>query len=82
MDSMRERLRDWNSGTKLTHMIEEQTSRLPSDTFLWAAGAAIVGSLVLHVMNRREHANFIGQWAPMFIALGLYSKIVRHFGHE
>ncbi|HRS29646.1 MAG: hypothetical protein KBH81_06230 [Phycisphaerae bacterium] len=82
MESMRNRLKGWNGGTKLTQVIEEQTSRLPSDTFLWAAGAAIVTSLVLQIMNRREHAQFVGQWAPTFLALGLYSKLVRHFGHE
>ncbi len=82
MESMRDRLRDWNSGTKLTRMIEEQTSRLPTDTFLWAAGAVIAGSLVLHLMNRRDHANFVGQWAPTLLALGLYSKLVRQFGHD
>src|SRR5690606_15357349 len=33
--------------------IERQTARLPSDTFLWAAGASIAGSLVLQMMNRK-----------------------------
>lgn len=27
--------------------IEKQTAKLPSDIFLWAAGASIIGSLVL-----------------------------------
>ena len=31
--------------------IEKQTARLPSDLFLWAAGAALIGSLALEVMG-------------------------------
>jgi len=31
--------------------IEKHTARLPSDLFLWAAGAALVGSLALEVMG-------------------------------
>ena len=31
--------------------IEEQTAKLPSDTFLWLAGASIAGSLTLKFMG-------------------------------
>ncbi len=82
MESMRDRLRGTEPGSRLTRMIEEQTSKVPSDAFLWAAGAAIVGSLVLHVMNRREHSNFVGQWVPTLVALGLYSKLARKLGYD
>jgi len=36
--------------------IEEQTAKLPSDLFLWAAGASIVGSLLLQCVDRRLSA--------------------------
>lgn len=62
--------------------IERQTARLPSDTFLWAAGASIAGSLVLQMMNRKEDALFVGQWAPTFLILGLYNKMVKLLGHD
>jgi len=32
----------------IARTIEQQTAKLPSDTFLWAAGASIIGSLVLN----------------------------------
>jgi hypothetical protein len=62
--------------------IEQQTAKLPSDVFLWAAGGSILGSLVLKTMGRNEDALFVGQWAPTFLILGLYNKIVKVAGHD
>ena len=31
---------------RFARALEEQTARIPSDIFLWAAGASIVGSLI------------------------------------
>ncbi len=67
---------------RLATMIENQTAKLPSDTFLWAAGASIVGSLVLNILDRKEQANFVGQWAPTLLILGLYNKLVKLHGHD
>lgn len=67
---------------RVAGMIEEQTAKLPSDLFLWAAGASILGSLTLRIMDRREDALFVGQWAPTFLILGLYNKLVKIAGHD
>ena len=67
---------------KMTKAIESQTSKLPSDTFLWAAGTSIVASLALKMMHREEDANFIGQWVPTLLILGLYNKLVKQLGHD
>ncbi|HYE02104.1 MAG TPA: hypothetical protein VD963_02595 [Phycisphaerales bacterium] len=62
--------------------IEEQTAKLPSDIFLWAAGASIAGSLVLQMLGQKERSNFVGQWAPTLLILGLYNKLVKVAGHD
>jgi hypothetical protein len=62
--------------------IERRTAQIPSDLFLWAAGASILGSLALQVAKRREESNFVGQWAPTFLILGLYNKLVKQMGHD
>jgi hypothetical protein len=62
--------------------IEEQTAKLPSDTFLWLAGASIAGSVVLKLMEKHEDANFVGHWAPTFLILGLYNKLVKVAGSD
>ncbi len=62
--------------------IEEQTAKLPSDIFLWAAGASIVASLVLQCSHRKQESQFVGQWAPTFLILGLYNKLVKIGGSD
>ncbi len=62
--------------------IEEYTARIPSDTFLWAAGASIVGSLTLKLLGQRHNALFVGQWAAPFMLLGIYNKMVKQHGTD
>ena len=66
----------------IARTIEQQTAKLPSDTFLWAAAGAIAGSLTLLMLGKTRHANFVGQWVPTFLLLGLYNKIVKLHGSE
>jgi hypothetical protein len=66
----------------LARAIEDQTAKLPSDAFLWAATASIVGSLILQSMGDRHRSLFIGQWAPTLLILGLYNKLVKVSGHD
>jgi len=62
--------------------IEGQTAKLPSDTFLWAAGASIATSLILKMLDRHQEALFVGQWAPTILILGLYNKLVKQHGSD
>ena len=67
---------------KIAQTIEEQTAKLPSDVFLWAAGASIIGSLALQFSGRKHESLFVGQWAPTLLILGLYNKIVKVAGSD
>ena len=62
--------------------IEQQTAKLPSDTFLWLAGGSIAASLTFKIMGRDKDALFVGQWAPTFLILGLYNKLVKVAGSD
>ena len=66
----------------LARMIEDHTAKLPSDVFLWAAAASIGGSLLLRLMDRKEESTFVGHWAPTFLILGLYNKLVKVAGSD
>ena len=65
---------------RVARAIEQQTAKLPSDIFLWLAGGSIIGSLTLKLMGKRHDALFVGQWAPTFLILGLYNKLVKVAG--
>jgi hypothetical protein len=67
---------------RMAKSIEQRTGRIPSDTFLWAAGGSIIGSLILQTMKKRDLSVFVGQWAPTLLILGLYNKIVKTMGHD
>ena len=62
--------------------IEEQTSRLPSDLFLWAAVGSMTASLTLKLFKQDHLALFVGQWAAPFLLLGVYNKMVKLEGHD
>ncbi len=62
--------------------IEEQTAKLPSDVFLWAALASMGASVVLHIMGKRKSGLFVGQWAAPFLLFGVYDKLVKQEGHD
>lgn len=62
--------------------IEKQTAKLPSDLFLWGAAGSIALSLGLQLAGRKQISNFVGHWAPTFLTLGLYNKLVKVAGHD
>ena len=72
---------DHTEGT-VARSIEEQTAKLPSDTFLWAAGVSIAASAALQLMGNRQASVFVGQWAPTLLILGLYNKLVKQLGSD
>ena len=62
--------------------IEQRTKMVPSDWFLWGALGSIGLALSLKMMDRDDDSNFVGQWAPTLLILGLYNKIVKLHGSE
>src|SRR3954451_14088496 len=66
----------------IARSIEQQTSKLPSDTFLWAALGSISASLILAIAGDQKRANFVGQWAPTFLILAFYNKMVKLHGSD
>lgn len=67
---------------KVAKAIESQTAKIPSDWFLWAAGGAVLASLVLKAGRRNHDATFVGHWAPTLLLLGIYNKLVKQLGSD
>ena len=62
--------------------IEQQTAKLPSDTFLWAALGSMGVSLFLRMSGQRDQSLFVGQWAAPLLIMGLYNKVVKVAGSD
>ncbi len=67
---------------KVATKLEEQTAKIPSDVFLWAALGSMFISLILKITGSSKTALFIGQWAPSFLLFGIYNKLVKQLGHD
>lgn len=65
-----------------TKMIESATAQVPSVVYLTVAVGAMAASLILMLTGRRNVANFVGQWVPTILIMGLYNKLVKQHGSD
>ena len=66
---------------RFTKTVEEYTSAIPSSAYLAIALAAMAASLGLQLAGRGKWGNFIAQWVPTWLVIGLYNKLVKIEGH-
>jgi hypothetical protein len=72
---------------RTTDLIERRTGQVPSGTYLTLAIGSMIASAALmlsarrstfgRVSGRAELANFVGQWAPSLLIVGVYNKLVK-----
>lgn len=67
---------------EITKAIEHYTSQVPSGTYLSLAVGAIGLSLGLQLLGRKHASEFVGQWVPTILILGLYNKLVKLEGSD
>jgi hypothetical protein len=73
---------DTHTEGPIARTLEEQTAKLPSDLFLWAAVGSIIAALILKATDKHHDSTFVGQWAPTFLLLGIYNKLVKQHGSD
>ena len=66
----------------IARTIEQQTAKLPSDVFLWAALGSIGTSAMLRLMGKKNASLFVGDWVAPFLLFGVYNKIVKLQGSD
>ena len=71
-----------HSEGQVAKVIEEQTAKIPSDAFLWMALGSMAVSASMQMMGNKHGSIFVGQWAPTFLILGLYNKLVKQLGSD
>jgi hypothetical protein len=67
---------------EFTKTRESYTAAIPSSGYLAVAIAAMGLSLACQVAGRGKWGNFIAQWAPTWLIIGLYNKLVKLEGHD
>jgi hypothetical protein len=82
MDAKKSREQPDTKEGELTKTIEQYTAAIPSSTYLAVAVGAMGISLVAQLTGRGKWGNFIAQWVPTWLLLGVYNKIVKTEGHE
>jgi hypothetical protein len=67
---------------EVTKSIERYTAAMPSSAYLAVALGAIGLALVAQLGGKGKWGNFIAQWVPTWLILGLYNKVVKTEGHD
>lgn len=62
--------------------LESRTAKLPSSAYLGFALSSMAASAVLKAVGKNDWALFVGQWAPAFLIIGVYNKLVKQHGSD
>lgn len=62
---------------RTTEAVESKTAKVPSLVYLGLAVGSMAASAALMFTGRRQLANFVGQWAPSILVIGLYNKLAK-----
>jgi hypothetical protein len=60
---------------RVTQGVVERIERIPPETFLAGAALSLGTSLMLRLLGRHSDAQFVGQWVPTLLLVGLYAKV-------
>ena len=70
------------SEDRFTEAVEKYTSSLLPSAYLGVALGAMGVSLALQLRGRGKWGNFIAQWVPTWLIIGLYNKLIKLEGDD
>jgi hypothetical protein len=65
---------------EIARLIEQQTAKIPSHWFLFAALGAMGVAAGLEVTGRKRGSDFVSRWPTPLLILGIYNKLVKTLG--
>jgi hypothetical protein len=71
-----------DSEDRFTKNIESYTAAIPSSAYLGVAVGAMALSLFCQMTGRGKWGNFIAQWVPTWLIVGVYNKMAKLEGHD
>jgi len=67
---------------EFTKNVEKYTAEIPSSAFLGVAVGAMAVSFLFQVTGQGKWGNFVAQWVPTWLIIGVYNKLVKLEGHD
>jgi hypothetical protein len=67
---------------EVTGTLEAQTAKIPSSGYLAFALGSMAASAILKAVGKNDWSLFVGQWAPAFLIIGVYNKLVKQRGSD
>lgn len=67
---------------RFTKQVENYTASIPSTAYLAIAVGAMAASLAFQIAGRGKWGNFIAQWVPTWLIIGVYNKMTKLEGHD
>lgn len=64
----------------LTRLVEQQSAKVSSHLFLFAALGSMAASAWFELSGRKRLGEFIGMWPGPLLTMGVYNKLVKTFG--
>jgi hypothetical protein len=77
-----ESLRPSKTEDPLTKAVEDYTAAIPSSAYLAVALGAMALSLMFQATGQGKWGNFVAQWVPTWLIIGVYNKLVKLEGHD
>jgi hypothetical protein len=62
--------------------IEHHTAKLAPDIFLRPAFGSMAASLALLILDKNAQSNFVGEWVPSMLILGLSTQFLKVAGSD
>ena len=73
-------LRPEHAEGEIARLIEQQTAKIPSHWFLFAALGSMGLSLALELSGRTRASQFVSRWPSPLLIGGIYNKLVKTLG--
>ena len=73
-------IRSDHADDAITRFIEQQSAKIPSYVFLFAALGTMALSVVLELAGRPRASRFVGMWPPAILITGVYNKMIKTLG--
>lgn len=80
--NMEDKKNETHTEGPVAEAIEKETSKLPSDLFLWGGLACLAAAAILQCTRHKHTSLLVGQWAAPILIMGLYNKVVKQQGHD